>query len=231
MEVLNIVKNYTSEKSKQNLKSKVEKNKNAKATKNTESEAKHRIYKVSEGETRRRNSRADEDKTRRRNSRADEGETRRRNSRADKGETRRRNSRADEGETRRKNSRANEDETSRRYNDRIGEEKSLVKTEKSLTKKKSKPFDLGLLITIFTLLALGLISVLSASAPSALASYGDSYYFFKSQLISAGIGIFIMFVASFFDYRNFKGKLSWLALIGSIGLLILVLVPRSRYNC
>jgi len=47
--------------------------------------------------------------------------------------------------------------------------------------------DYGLLVTIFILLALGLMMVLSASAPSALNYEGDSYFYFKSQAKNAVI--------------------------------------------
>ena len=107
---------------------------------------------------------------------------------------------------------------------------AMTKVEKSLVKAKKKPYDLGLILTIFILLALGLIIVLSASAPSALSSYGDSYHFFKNQLISAAMGLAAMFVVSLIDYRKYKGKLANLGIIGSIVLLIMVLIPRSRYN-
>lgn len=107
---------------------------------------------------------------------------------------------------------------------------AMTKVEKSLVKNKKKPYDLGLILTIFILLALGLIIVLSASAPSALSSYGDSYHFFKNQLVSAAIGLVLMFVVSLFDYRIYKGKIANLGIIGSIVLLIMVLIPRSRYN-
>lgn len=107
---------------------------------------------------------------------------------------------------------------------------AMTKVEKSLVKNKKKPFDLGLILTIFMLLALGLIIVLSASAPSALSSYGDSYYFFKRQLISAAIGLVAMFGVSLIDYRKYKGRLADLAIVGSIILLIMVLIPRCRYN-
>lgn len=67
-------------------------------------------------------------------------------------------------------------------------EKSLVKkAENHLQKNKKKHMDYGLLVTIFILLALGLMMVLSASAPSALNYEGDSYYFFNSQAKNAVI--------------------------------------------
>ena len=69
-------------------------------------------------------------------------------------------------------------------------EKSLVKkAENQIAKNKKKHLDIGLLITIFILLGLGLMMVLSASAPSALNYEGDSYFYFKSQAKNALIGI------------------------------------------
>lgn len=103
---------------------------------------------------------------------------------------------------------------------------AMTKVNNSLTKrKKKKPLDLGLLVTIFTLLSLGLIMVLSASAPSALTYEGDSYFYFKSQLTNACIGIGAMIFFSFIDYRIYKGKLANIGIIVSIVLLALVLVP------
>ncbi len=67
--------------------------------------------------------------------------------------------------------------------------------------------------------------VLSASAPSALIYEGDSYYFFKSQLKNAIVGIIGMIILSFINYKLFKGRLADFAIIVSIILLALVLVP------
>ena len=69
-------------------------------------------------------------------------------------------------------------------------EKSLVKkAENQIVKNKKKHLDIGLLVTIFILLGLGLMMVLSASAPSALNYEGDSYFYFKRQAKHALIGI------------------------------------------
>ncbi len=104
-------------------------------------------------------------------------------------------------------------------------EVAMTKVNKSLIKKKKKSMDIGLIVSIFTLLTLGLIMVLSASAPSALTYEDDSYFYFKSQLINALIGIGAMFVASFVDYRIYKGRLANIAIVVSIILLALVFVP------
>lgn len=91
-------------------------------------------------------------------------------------------------------------------------------------KINQKPFDFILCITVFILLALGIIMVLSASAPSSLAKYGNSYKYVKSQVIFAIIGIALMFIISKIDYRIYK-RFYKIAYWGSIIVLALVVVP------
>ena len=67
-----------------------------------------------------------------------------------------------------------------------------------MTKKKSKlilknPMDFTLLITVFILLGLGIITVLSASSPTALSESGNSYKYVEKQGFAAIIGVAIMF--------------------------------------
>ena len=76
----------------------------------------------------------------------------------------------------------------------------------AIRKKKSElilknPLDFTLLITVFILLGLGIITVLSASSPTALAETGDSYQYVTKQIISAVIGIILMLAISKIDYR------------------------------
>ncbi len=98
----------------------------------------------------------------------------------------------------------------------VEESKALVKSPgNQLIKRKGKRLDIGLLVTIFVLLGIGLMMVLSASAPSALTYNGDSYYFFKSQAKNALLGIAIMFVLSLVDYRIYKGRIADLMMIRS----------------
>ena len=56
------------------------------------------------------------------------------------------------------------------------------KKEKSFSSFVNNPIDFTLLITIFLLLSIGLVMVLSASSPSALAQSGNSYAFFSNVL-------------------------------------------------
>lgn len=101
--------------------------------------------------------------------------------------------------------------------------------EKSFSSFLNNPIDFTLLITILLLLSIGLIMVLSASSPSALAESGDSYSYFSKQLIFAILGIIAMLFISKIDYRfyqKFYKHAWWISLI----LLALVLVVGRKIN-
>ena len=103
------------------------------------------------------------------------------------------------------------------------------KKERSFSSFVNNPIDFTLLITILLLLSIGLIMVLSASSPSALAESGNSYAFFSKQLIFAILGIVAMLCISKIDYRfyqKFYKHAWWIALI----LLALVLVAGRTIN-
>jgi cell division protein FtsW len=103
------------------------------------------------------------------------------------------------------------------------------KKEKSFSSFVNNPIDFTLLITIFLLLSIGLVMVLSASSPSALAQSGNSYAFFSKQLIFAVLGIVAMLFISKIDYRFYQKfyKHAWWI---SLALLILVLVAGKTVN-
>lgn len=98
------------------------------------------------------------------------------------------------------------------------------KKEKSFSSFLNNPFDFTLMIVILLLLSIGLIMVLSASSPSALAESGDSYSYFSKQLIFAILGIIAMFFISKIDYRFYEKFYKYAWIIAFI-LLALVLVP------
>lgn len=81
---------------------------------------------------------------------------------------------------------------------------------------RGKSLDLGLLLIVIILLTVGLIMILSASAPYSLRTEGDSYYYFNKQLVFAGMGLILMFIISKFDYRILNSELAWLAYIGGL---------------
>ena len=103
------------------------------------------------------------------------------------------------------------------------------KKEKSFSSFVNNPIDFTLLITIFLLLSIGLVMVLSASSPSALAQSGNSYAFFSKQLLFAVLGIVAMLFISKIDYRFYQKfyKHAWWT---SLALLLLVLVAGKTVN-
>jgi cell division protein FtsW len=80
------------------------------------------------------------------------------------------------------------------------------------------------MIVTFTLLAVGLIMVYSASAVWADYKFNDSFFFAKRQMLFAGVGIVAMFFIMNIDYWTWR---TWakVILIICFVLLILVLIP------
>lgn len=108
--------------------------------------------------------------------------------------------------------------------------KKITKQKDSNTKinlsslKSGNRVDLPLLIVVLMLVALGLVMVLSASSPSALAESGNSYTYFKTQCMAAVLGLVAMFILSKFNYDIFKHFYKLIYLF-SIAILFLVLLP------
>ena len=82
-------------------------------------------------------------------------------------------------------------------------------------------FDYSILIVTLLLLSMGLIMLLSASAPKSLAENDNSYEYIVKQGIVAIAGLIFMMVLSKIDYRMYR-KLKWLIYIGFVVLLIIV---------
>ncbi|WP_425462079.1 stage V sporulation protein E [Mesobacillus subterraneus] len=80
------------------------------------------------------------------------------------------------------------------------------------------------MILTFTLLAVGLIMVYSASAVWADYKFNDSFFFAKRQMLFAGVGIIAMFFIMNIDYWTWR-TWSKVILIVCFVLLILVLIP------
>ena len=98
---------------------------------------------------------------------------------------------------------------------------------KNIRNASGKQIDFILLVVIILLLSLGIIMVLSASAPSALSETGNSYTYVTKQAIFAVLGFGVMFFFSKFDYRIFK-KFYWVIYWISVGILLLVLIPGLK---
>ena len=87
-----------------------------------------------------------------------------------------------------------------------------------------KHADEGFRFLTFCLVAVGLIMLLSASYPAAIAKTGDAYFYLKRQLRYAILGLFMMEGVSRLNYQIFR-KWARPLLIISIMLLIAVLIP------
>lgn len=100
---------------------------------------------------------------------------------------------------------------------------------KTIHKNKKSQVDFILIIIILILLSFGIVMVLSASAPSALAETGDSYTYVTKQVIFAVGGLAVMWFVSKIDYRIYK-KFYWLIYWLSVVVLLLVLIPGLGIN-
>lgn len=69
----------------------------------------------------------------------------------------------------------------------------MQKEGKNIRNASGKQIDFILLVVIILLLSLGIIMVLSASAPSALSETGNSYTYVTKQAIFAVLGFGVMF--------------------------------------
>lgn len=90
--------------------------------------------------------------------------------------------------------------------------------------QKKASVDGIIVISIFMLLAIGVVMVYSASAAFALHKYNDPYFFAKRQLLFASLGVFLMFWVSQLDPKKFH---DWAkpGLILCFILLLVVLIP------
>ncbi len=95
---------------------------------------------------------------------------------------------------------------------------------KDLINKKEENGDYLLVIAVVALAIIGTVFIYSASNYSALATYGDAFYFVKKQAIGIALGIVAMVFTGFYDYTKLK-KFNIPVAILSIILLTLVFIP------
>ncbi len=104
-----------------------------------------------------------------------------------------------------------------------------IRKERNITKitdiQAQNKMDMPLLIVVLLLVAIGIVMVLSASAPSALSDYNDSYHYVKMQGIAAILGIAVMLFLSKFNYKLYH-KFYKAIYIGSVLILFTVLIPK-----
>lgn len=93
--------------------------------------------------------------------------------------------------------------------------------------KGKKGVDKGLILVVLLLLVIGSMMVFSASFYYSMSKWNDKFWFFKRNLIWAGIGSVAMFVTSLIPYKLYK-KIAPALLTSSIILLFLVLTGIGR---
>jgi cell division protein FtsW len=87
----------------------------------------------------------------------------------------------------------------------------------------ARGIDIPLALTVTALVVFGLIMLYSASFDFSFNEYGSSTYMFTRQMKWLALGLLAALVLSLFDYHNWR-KLVVLAMLGTIGLLITVLL-------
>lgn len=98
------------------------------------------------------------------------------------------------------------------------------KREKNKIMNTEKQSDRILIYTIFALLAFGLIMIASAGIAYSRTRFGDSYFFFKRQLLGVSIGLAVLYLTQRINYKFWK-KVSFPMFIAGVALLILVFIP------
>ncbi|MEX0963626.1 MAG: putative lipid II flippase FtsW [Pseudohongiellaceae bacterium] len=82
----------------------------------------------------------------------------------------------------------------------------------------------SVLLFSFLLLFIGLLMMTSASVEIASSQYSDPFFFLKRQLAFTLIGVFVLLITLQIPVSTWRDQ-SWLLLMGSFALLLLVLVP------
>lgn len=97
----------------------------------------------------------------------------------------------------------------------------IVFAEKSYS---SQGVDTGFVVSVILLLGLGLITLYASSVSYATRVFGDSFYFVKRQLVSAGLGLILLVVASIINL-NFVRKILPIIFFGTIILCFMTFLP------
>ena len=103
-------------------------------------------------------------------------------------------------------------------------EPQKTRTKPKLKQGKSDKF---LLALILILLAFGLVMVLSASAPTSLSDYGNSYELFRKQVMFAAVGCVGMLLLSMFDYKWYARYYRAFYVLG-VAVLTLTMTPLGE---
>jgi cell division protein FtsW len=96
----------------------------------------------------------------------------------------------------------------------------------SVARNRRRGADLPMILVVIALLVFGLIMLYSASFDFSFNEYGSPTHMFSRQIRWLGLGILMAFVLSMFDYHHWR-RTVLLAMLGTIGLLITVLIVNE----
>jgi cell division protein FtsW len=91
-------------------------------------------------------------------------------------------------------------------------------------KNRAKGYDLGIIVSVFFLSAMGMLMVYSTSSVYALEKFGDQSYFLKHHIVYLFIGLVGMVGLMFIDYRVLR-RFAYPMYVAGLFLLVLVLIP------
>ena len=97
------------------------------------------------------------------------------------------------------------------------------------TKPRLHHFDFPFFAVLMVICAFGLVMLYSASYYYGLTKFGDGTYFLKRQLVFFGVGLALLFIASFINYNIYR-KLAWIAYGVVIAALIWTLLKGEVVN-
>ena len=98
-----------------------------------------------------------------------------------------------------------------------------MRNRESKLSKQKKTVDKTLLVLVVLFVAIGLIAVADVSAPQALNSYGDKFFFLKQQMEWVGGGLVVLLITSKIKYTFWERVATPLFLVSLILLLIVLL--------
>lgn len=102
--------------------------------------------------------------------------------------------------------------------------KKLIRQPQIKVTSQQKKIDLPLLVLVILLTLFGLMMVYDASQVEAFNSFGDKFYFIKSQIGWVGLAIVGLFISQLINYHLWQ-KLALLMLVVSFVLLVAVFIP------
>ena len=96
----------------------------------------------------------------------------------------------------------------------------------SLVRNWKRGVDVPLVLSVVALLVFGLIMLYSASFDFSFFEYDSATYMFNRQVMWLGLGVMAAIILSLFDYHLWR-KMVLLAMLGTIGLLVTVLIVNE----